>query len=110
MTLEFVEIAGFRGFRDAVRFELPPRFTVFSGRNGSGKSTVLDAVEFAITGTIGKYQVTKARGGGLGAHIWWVGKIPAPEHYVRVGFVSDSGERLTINRSRAGEVTRLPKR
>src|SRR6185436_4375934 len=39
--------------------------------------------------------------GGLEAHIWWVGKTPAPEHYVRVGFVNGKGERLTIERSRA---------
>src|SRR5882672_4857849 len=101
MKLEFVEIAGFRGFRNLVRFDLPPSFVVLSGRNGSGKSTILDAVEFAITGTIGKFQVTEARGGGLEAHIWWVGKIPAPEHYVRVGFVNGKGEHLTIDRSRA---------
>jgi len=101
MKLEFVEIAGFRGFREIVRFDLPPSFTVLTGRNGSGKSTILDAVEFAITGTISKFQVTEARGGGLEAHIWWVRKPPATEHYVRVGFINGAGERFTINRSRA---------
>jgi DNA repair exonuclease SbcCD ATPase subunit len=28
---------------------------VLNGRNGSGKSTVLDAIDFAITGTINKF-------------------------------------------------------
>jgi len=101
MKLEFVEIAGFRGFRELVSFDFPPSYSVLTGRNGSGKSTILDAVEFAITGTISKFQVTEARGGGLEAHIWWVRKPPAAEHYVRVGFINGAGERFIINRSRA---------
>jgi chromosome segregation protein len=52
MKLDFVEIAGFRGFRDKMRFDLPPGFAVLCGRNGAGKSTVLDAIDFALTGTI----------------------------------------------------------
>jgi len=49
MKLEFVEISGFRGFRDKTRFEFPLGFAVLSGGNGAGKSTVLDAVDFALT-------------------------------------------------------------
>src|SRR5437870_12365561 len=101
MNVEFVEIAGFRGFRDLVRFDFPPSYAIFTGRNGSGKSTVIDAIEFAITGTISKFQVTEARGGGLEAHIWWVREPSAEEHYVSVGFINGAGERFMISRSRA---------
>ena len=73
MKLEFVELAGFRGFRDKVRLDLPSGFVVLTGRNGAGKSTVLDAIDFALTGTINKFVVRGARGGGLDEHIWWVG-------------------------------------
>ena len=65
MKLDYVELAGFRGFRDKTRFDLPSGFAVLSGRNGTGKSTLLDAVDFALTGTINKFGVTEAKGGGL---------------------------------------------
>src|SRR4051812_30464104 len=100
MKLDFVEVAGFRGFRDKVRFELPPGFAVFTGRNGVGKSTVLDAVDFALTGTINKFVVKNARGGGLDEHVWWVGSGRAAEQYVTVGFTDSNGERFSITRSR----------
>ena len=100
MKLEFVEIAGFRGFRDKTRFDLAVGFTVLSGRNGTGKSTLLDAVEFAIAGTISKFSVKAAKGGGLDEHIWWLGSGKAEAHYVTVGFVGDDGNRFAITRSR----------
>lgn len=100
MKLEYVEMAGFRGFRDKVRFNLPSGFAVFSGRNGTGKSTLLDGVDFALTGTINKFTVTEAKGGGLEEHIWWVGEGAAAEHYVSVGFIDDKGERFAVTRSR----------
>lgn len=73
MRVAFVEVEGFRGFREKVRFDLSGGSTVLSGRNGSGKSSVLDAIEFALTGTISKFDATSAKGGGLDEHIWWVG-------------------------------------
>ena len=48
MKTSFVELCGFRGFREKVRFDLPHGFVVLNGRNGSGKSTVLDAIDFAV--------------------------------------------------------------
>ena len=100
MKLEFVELAGFRGFRDKARFEFPGGFTVLTGRNGTGKSTVLDAIDYAITGTISKFLVKDAKGGGLDEHIWWVGAEKAKAHSVTVGFIKDNGEKLVVNRSR----------
>jgi DNA repair exonuclease SbcCD ATPase subunit len=100
MKLVFVELAGFRGFRDKTRFDLPNGFLIVSGRNGSGKSTLLDAIDFAITGTINKFAVKEARGGGLDEHIWWVGDGKPEAHYVSVGFMDESGEHFAITRSR----------
>ena len=96
MKLEFVEVSGFRGFRDRTRFDFPAGFAVFSGRNGVGKSTVLDAVDFALTGTINKFEVKSARGGGLDEHIWWVGPGKAEAHYVTVGFIDPEGKRFKV--------------
>lgn len=100
MKLAFIEMAGFRGFKDKTRFDLPGGFVVLMGRNGVGKSTVLDAVDFALTGSISKYTVKGARGGGLEDHIWWVGDGEPESQYVRIGFVDDGGEEFVITRSR----------
>jgi DNA repair exonuclease SbcCD ATPase subunit len=100
MKLAFVEMAGFRGFRDKTRFDIPSGFLILSGRNGSGKSTLLDAIDFAITGTINKFAVKEARGGGLEEHIWWVGDGKPEAHYVSVGFIDDDGKQFAITRSR----------
>ena len=100
MKLDFVEIEGFRGFRQRARFDIPLGFLVIAGRNGVGKSTILDAIDFALTGSINKYDVEKAKGGGLQEHIWWVGEGRAEKYYVSVGFIDDQGDQFVVKRSR----------
>jgi chromosome segregation protein len=100
MKLDFVEIEGFRGFRQRARFDIPLGFLVIAGRNGVGKSTILDAIDFALTGSINKYDVEKAKGGGLQEHIWWVGEGRAEKYYVSVGFIDDRGHHFVVKRSR----------
>ena len=108
MRLAFVEAVGFRGFKDRARFEIPEGFAVLTGRNGVGKSTVFDAIDFALTGTISKFEVKGARGGGLESHIWWAGDGIAEDHYVTVGFVDENGEAFEITRSRAEGLVPTP--
>jgi len=100
VKLEFIEMEGFRGFLHRVRFDIPPGFLVIVGRNGVGKSTILDAVDFALTGTINKFDVERARGGGLLEHLWWVGDGRAERHFVSVGFVDGTGSRFVVTRYR----------
>ena len=71
MRVEYVEMSGFRGFKSKTRLNLPWGFAVFTGRNGVGKSTVFDAMDFALTGSISKYEVRVAKGGGLEDHFGW---------------------------------------
>lgn len=47
MTLNEITIKNFRGFKN-FHAKLNPNLTVFIGNNGSGKSTVLDAIAIAI--------------------------------------------------------------
>jgi chromosome segregation protein len=108
MKVSFVELCGFRGFREKVRFDLPSGFAVINGRNGSGKSTILDAIDFAVTGTITKFAVRGARGGGLDEHIWWVGSGKPEAHYVSVGLDDGNGDPFIITRSRERGVDRTP--
>lgn len=100
MKFSHVEVAGFRGFKDVTRFDFPAGFVVLTGRNGAGKSTVLDAVDYAFTGTINKYAVKGAKGGGLDSHIWWVGDGAPEAQYVEVGLVAPDGQTFKIIRSR----------
>lgn len=93
-------MSGFRGFRDKARFDFPAGFVVLTGRNGSGKSTVLDAIEFALTGALGKYDVKNAKGGGLVDHIWWMGDGKPGRYYVRIGLTNERGEELEVEHDR----------
>ena len=102
MKLQFVEMTGFRGFRESVRFDFPEGFAVLSGRNGTGKSTVLDAIDYALTGTINKFSVREAKGGGLDDHIWWIGSERPQSYSVAVGFIDDDQKSFVVTRTPAG--------
>lgn len=98
MRLTYVDVCGFRGYRKRLRLDFADAFTVIEGRNGVGKSTVCDAVEFALTGTISKYPEAKAGRETVADYIWWSGEGPAPEaHYVEVGF-HDEDELFVVRR------------
>lgn len=100
MKLDFVEVCGFRGFRDKLRVNFGSGFTVITGRNGVGKSTLFDAVEYALTGSIDKYTIEKAAKESLNDYMWWRGAGRADAYYVTASFKGDSGEVFTITRSR----------
>ena len=99
MKLAYVDFCGFRGYRKPVRIDFADGFTVIDGRNGVGKSTIFDAVEFALTGTILKYGSAKAAGETVADYIWWTGEGPSPtDRYVEVGFRA-GGETVPIRRT-----------
>lgn len=102
MKLDYVEVCGFRGFRDKARIDFGSGFTVITGRNGVGKSTLFDAVEFAITGLIEKYAVEKAAKESLADYLWWRGTGEPEAHYVTAVFVTDEGKSFKITRTREG--------
>ncbi len=108
MRLDFIEICGFRGFRDLVRINFGRGFTVITGRNGVGKSTLCDAVEFAIIGSIDKYAVEKAAKESLSDYLWWRGEGVPKAHYVTASFIDDDGKPFTITRTRESGSDRSP--
>lgn len=108
MRLDYVEVCGFRGFRDKIRVDFGRGFTVIAGRNGVGKSTLCDAVEFAITGLIEKYIVEKAAKESLADYLWWRGEGRPQAHYVTAAFIRDDGVPFTITRTREGGADRSP--
>lgn len=99
MKLAYVDLCGFRGYRTRVRIDFAADFTIIDGRNGVGKSTIFDAVEYALTGHLSKYRDAKADGETVADYIWWTGKGPAPEdRYVEAGF-SDHDGVISVRRS-----------
>jgi chromosome segregation protein len=92
MKVLYVEASGFRGYRDPVRIEFGSGFTIIDGRNGVGKSTIFDAVEFALTGNLSKYKGATAAGQSVADYFWWIGEgDPPKERYVEVGFFGGAG-------------------
>lgn len=102
MRLSYVHLHGFRGYREPVRLEFADSFTIIDGRNGVGKSTIFDAVEFALTGTISKYLDAKADGESVADYLWWAGPEGQDQdiskHFVEVGF-SDGDAQFAIRRT-----------
>ena len=99
MKLDFIEMCGFRGFREKVRIDFGGGFTVISGRNGVGKSTVCDAIEFGLTGQISKYAVESADRENVRDYYWWRGSGRPESHFVRVGFSNDGSEPFVVTRT-----------
>ena len=73
MKLSFIEVAGFRGFRESTRIDIPGGFAIFTGRNGVGKSTMCDAIEFALTGELSSYNLEESSNDVVEPYIWWRG-------------------------------------
>jgi chromosome segregation protein len=108
MRLDFVEVCGFRGFRETVRVDFGAGFTVITGRNGVGKSTLCDAVEFAILGEITKYTVETSARETVRDYIWWRGDGSPTSHYVTASFVNHDGKSFSITRTRDGGADKTP--
>ncbi|TLP67061.1 hypothetical protein FEE96_06845 [Parasedimentitalea maritima] len=105
MKLKFVEMSGFRGYCEPVRINFGSDATIIDGRNGVGKSSIFDAVEFALTGSIAKYQDAKANQETVDDYIWWLGESDGPdERYVSVGFTLDGVETIVTRSSLQPEV------
>ena len=99
MRLAYVRLCGFRGYRNLVEIEFSPSFTIIDGRNGVGKSSIFDAVEFALLGSLTKYGEMTAAGETVDQYIWWRGPGTTPsERFVEVGF-EVAGEILQLKRT-----------
>src|SRR5439155_27334947 len=78
----------------------PSGFLVITGRNGTGKSTLIDAIEFVLTGTIDKYPAEAGGRETIRDYLWWRGSQRASAYYVALGLVDDVGVETRLLRSR----------
>jgi exonuclease SbcC len=58
VVLEQITIKNFRAYRQAKTFAIGKHVTILYGPNGFGKTSVFDAIDFAVTGTIGRLQTS----------------------------------------------------
>lgn len=100
MRLKQIEISGFRGFREKFCLNFSSGFTVISGRNGVGKSTICDAIEFVISGDISKFRIEKSDRESYSDYIWWRGDGEPIEHFVKLILVDEAGESHEVIRTR----------
>lgn len=98
MRLTFLKAAGFRGINRPVSVSFASGFTVISGPNGTGKSSICDAIEFALTGSITKYAATSEKGEDVQDYIWWRGPSPSSDKYVSLGLADDDGAEFVLTR------------
>jgi DNA repair exonuclease SbcCD ATPase subunit len=107
MKISYVKAAGFRGIKNEFSVTFPKGFVVITGRNGSGKSTICNAIEFALTGTLQDYSSNSEKGERISDYLWWRGGDTAVDRYVSVGFVDEHDKHYEITRtpdnSSAGE-------
>lgn len=104
MKLTKLEAAGFRGIRSALETPIADGFVIFCGRNGSGKSTVFDAIEFALTGRISRPALASEGGEDINNYIWWRGSGEVRERFVRLTFVDERQRSVTVTRRPSGVV------
>ena len=103
IAISYISLCGFRGYTEPMRIDFSPDFNVISGRNGVGKSTLCDAVEYALTGTLYKYRDAKASGESVEDYIWWRGKSKPADYYVEVGFADGTGAIHSIKRTKGSK-------
>jgi chromosome segregation protein len=111
VRLEHITLSGFRGFFRETTIPLAPGFTVITGRNGTGKSTICDAIEYALAQTLNRFSKEETeRGEHIDNYIWWRGAQPATRHRVELAFRGDGGRVFSISGGPEGFDTaeRLP--
>lgn len=102
MIIKRVSLAGFRGAKNPLSLELGTGFTIITGRNGTGKSTLADAIEFALTGSVSKYAASSERSENVNDYLWWRGSGAPTERSVRISFADGAATTAEIVRTPEG--------
>ncbi len=92
MKLKQIEMSGFRGFKNRTTIPFGTGFTIITGRNGSGKSSICDALEYVLTRRLGRFSPTDVEGGEhIDDYIWWRNGTPSAGRQVKAVFDLDDG-------------------
>ncbi len=93
--LSAIEVGGFRGVGPALRVPLRPGpgLVVIAGRNGSGKSTIAEALEMALTGESYRWKHRSA----VWTSNWRNLHVPGPS-FIRVEIAEQGSGQTTIGK------------
>jgi chromosome segregation protein len=92
MKIKRIELSGFRGVKNKITVPLGPGFTIITGRNGSGKSSICDALEYALTHQLTRFSPADVEGGErIDDYIWWRDGSRPSGRRVEVVFQLDDG-------------------
>lgn len=89
--LRSVELSNFRIYGESYAFEFPegPGVTLITGANGLGKTSFFDAVEWALTGQVGRFSDIPIDGRRKGRDP--LTRVGAPENSHRVSLAFSAG-------------------
>jgi chromosome segregation protein len=92
MRLKQLELSAFRGFKEPTTIPFGTGFTIITGRNGSGKSSICDAVEYVLTRHLSRFGPTDVEGGErIDDYIWWRNDARSANRQVKAVFDLDDG-------------------
>lgn len=93
MRIEKITVEGFRAFNQKYTFALDNRLTIFLGPNGTGKTSLCDAIQWAIIGKLPEYSSVEASLEDVIINR----NNPNREALVKIAF-TDDGDRTEIQR------------
>jgi chromosome segregation protein len=92
MRLKQIELSGFRGFKNKTTIPFARGFTIITGRNGSGKSSICDALEYVLTRRLSRFAPSDVEGGEhIDDYIWWRDGSHSSTREVKAVFELDGG-------------------
>ena len=98
MRITSIELSGFRAFSTDRRFDLNGDIVLVVGVNGQGKTSLFDAILWAISGEISRLANPESI-----VSLY----SDSGEAQVKVEIVSDNGERMSVTRYHDGQNQRL---
>jgi chromosome segregation ATPase len=92
MRIRQIELSGFRGSKNTITVPLGHGFTVITGRNGSGKSSICDALEYVLTRRLTRFAESEVEAGErIEDYIWWRDSSRPSNRQVKAVFELDNG-------------------
>ncbi len=103
MRLERITVQAFRGYPTRAEVVLSGSVVLLFGENGTGKTSLTEAFEWALFDSIVRKERSKTRGEYQGSS--WIRSVHAPpelDTYAEVALVGDDGTRHIVRRTLVG--------
>lgn len=102
--IRWIEVENFRGFAERCRVNLDADAIIVTGANGSGKTSLIDAISWGLTGTIERLESRRERkGDDVLSNRYRKGGVPR----VTLSFARDDGTEFEVVREQTGNGSSL---